>query len=38
VTESVDARETEGFFLNDPQKLDDPFADFEYFRENRPVF
>jgi cytochrome P450 len=38
VTEKVDAREAEGFFLNDPKKLDDPFPDFEYFRENRPVF
>ncbi len=38
MTERVDAREAEGFFLNDPQKLDDPFPDFEYFRENRPVF
>jgi cytochrome P450 len=38
VTEKVDAREAEGFFLNDPSKLDDPFPDFEYFRENRPVF
>ncbi len=26
------------FFLNDPRKLDDPFADFKYFREHRPVF
>ena len=38
MTEKVDAREAEGFFLNDPKKLDDPFPDFEYFRENRPVF
>jgi cytochrome P450 len=38
VTERVDAREAEGFFLNDPRKLDDPFPDLEYFRENRPVF
>jgi cytochrome P450 len=38
VTERVDAREADGFFLNDPQKLDDPFPDLAYFRENRPVF
>lgn len=38
MTERVDAREAGSFFLNDPQKLDDPFPDFEYFRENRPVF
>jgi hypothetical protein len=26
------------FFLNDPQKLFDPFPDLKYFRENHPVF
>jgi cytochrome P450 len=30
--------EGDAFFLNDPRKLDDPFADFKYFRERRPVF
>src|SRR5215213_9318621 len=34
----VDQREDEGFFLNDPRKLDDPFPDLQYFRENHPVF
>jgi cytochrome P450 len=34
----VDQREDQGFFLNDPRKLDDPFPDLQYFRENRPVF
>ncbi len=36
--EKSDPRETEGFFLNVPEKLDDPFPDLAYFRENRPVF
>jgi len=35
---AVDEREAAGFFLNDPKKLDNPFPDFVYFRENRPVF
>ena len=26
------------FFLNDPQKLFNPFPDLRYFRENHPVF
>ncbi len=26
------------FFLEDPQKLDDPFADLAWLRENRPVY
>jgi cytochrome P450 len=34
----VDEREGAAFFLNDPKKLDDPFPDLKYFRENRPVF
>jgi cytochrome P450 len=38
MTEHVDAREAGDFFLNDPRKLDDPFPDLKYFRENRPVF
>ncbi len=38
MTESIDAREAAEFFLNDPRKLDDPFPDLKYFRENRPVF
>ena len=38
VTEKTDARETGEFFLNVPEKLDDPFPDLAYFRENRPVF
>lgn len=33
-------KELEGskFFLNDSRKLDDPFADFRYFRSRRPLF
>gem|GEM_PF-4878853 len=27
-----------GFFLNDLRKIDDPFADFKYFRARRPLF
>jgi len=38
MTEHVDTRETDDFFLNDPRKLNDPFPDLKYFRENRPVF
>lgn len=38
MTEKIDARETDQFFLNVPEKLDDPFPDLAYFRENRPVF
>ena len=39
MTEStVDAREADGFFLNVPSKLDDPFADLAWLREHRPVF
>ncbi|HXZ78956.1 MAG TPA: cytochrome P450 [Terriglobales bacterium] len=34
----ADIRETSGFFLDDPQKLDNPFPDFAYFREHHPVF
>jgi cytochrome P450 len=33
-----DEREGSGFFLNDPRKLNDPFPDMKYFRENHPVF
>ncbi len=34
----IDEREAEGFFLDVPEKLNDPFPDLAYFRENRPVF
>ena len=34
----TDEREAEGFFLDVPEKLNDPFPDLAYFRENRPVF
>jgi len=34
----VDEREGAGFLLNVPQKLDNPFPDLKYFRENKPVF
>ncbi len=34
----TDEREAERFFLDVPEKLDDPFPDLAYFRENRPVF
>ncbi|MBV9009961.1 MAG: cytochrome P450 [Verrucomicrobia bacterium] len=33
-----DPREGSEFFLNVPDKLDDPFPDLKYFRENHPVF
>jgi cytochrome P450 len=33
-----DPREGEEFFLNVPEKLDNPFPDLAYFREHRPVF
>src|SRR5262249_61042149 len=36
--QSADPREGEQFFLNVPEKLDNPFPDLKYFRENRPVF
>lgn len=35
---AVDPREGAAFFLNDPKKVDDPFADLAYFRQHRPVF
>src|SRR5262249_59303848 len=35
---AVDERETTGFFLNDPQKVDDPFPDLAYFRQHRQVY
>ncbi len=38
MTEKTDARETREFFLNVSKKLDDPFPDLAYFRENRRVF
>lgn len=38
MAEQVDKREAGEFFLNDPKKLDDPFPDMKYFRENRPIF
>ncbi len=34
----ADAREGAEFFLNVPEKLNDPFPDLAYFRGNRPVF
>ena len=33
----TDEGEAEGFFLDVPEKLNDPFPDLAYFRENRPV-
>jgi cytochrome P450 len=38
MSENIDDREGEQFFLNDPHKLDNPFPDFKYFREHHPVF
>jgi cytochrome P450 len=35
---TLDDREGAGFFLNVPEKLNDPFPDLAYFRENEPVF
>jgi cytochrome P450 len=37
MTERSADKEGEGFFLNDPQKLFDPFPHLRYFRENHPV-
>jgi cytochrome P450 len=34
----TDDREGVGFFLNSPEKLDNPFPDLQYFRERRPIF
>ncbi|OAI54365.1 hypothetical protein AYO44_03595 [Planctomycetaceae bacterium SCGC AG-212-F19] len=34
----ADPREGEEFFLNVAEKLDNPFPDLQYFRENHPVF
>jgi cytochrome P450 len=34
----ADPREGNQFFLNVPEKLDNPFPDLQYFRENRPIF
>src|SRR5262249_26028896 len=34
----IDPREGAEFFLDVPGKLDNPFPDFQYFREKRPVF
>jgi cytochrome P450 len=36
VKEKSDPRDTDGFFLNVPEKLDDPFPDLASFKENRP--
>ena len=36
--EKIDDREGKNFFLNDPQKLENPFPDLKYFLEHRPVF
>ena len=38
MAERVEPKEAEEFFLNAPEKLNDPFPDLAYFRENRPVF
>jgi cytochrome P450 len=38
MTERIDDKEGEHFFLNDPHKLDNPFPDLKYFRENHPIF
>lgn len=37
MTEPLDPREADAFFLLDPAKLDDPFADLAWLREHRPV-
>ncbi len=34
--EKSDPRDTDGFFLNVPEKLDDPFPDLASLRENTP--
>jgi cytochrome P450 len=33
-----DPREGSEFFLDVPEKLDNPFPDYAYFREHRPIF
>ena len=33
----TDEREAEGFFLDVPEKLYDPFSVLAYFRENCPI-
>jgi cytochrome P450 len=38
MTESRADKAGEGFSLNDPQKLFNPFPDLKYFREKHPVF
>ncbi len=38
MADTVDQREGAAFFLNDPKKLDNPFPDLKYFRQNKPVF
>jgi cytochrome P450 len=35
---AVGDRTSEGFFLTVPEKLDDPYADFRYLREQHPDF
>lgn len=35
---AADPREVSDFFLNSQQKIDDPFADFAWFRQHQPVF
>ena len=38
MTEPVDPREGSQFYLNAPERLDDPFPDLRWFLEHRPVF
>jgi cytochrome P450 len=38
MTQQIDERETTRFFMIDPEKLENPFPDWRYFREHRPIF
>jgi hypothetical protein len=38
MSEPTPSREGPQFYMNVPEKLDDPFPDLHYFLEKRPVF
>ena len=35
---AADEFEGENFWINLPAKIDDPYEDFDYFRENKPIY
>ena len=37
MTQQVDEREATRFFMVDPEKMQNSFPDFQYFREHKPV-